>query len=113
MTTERGLYFALYMNGRSLCGRCEDHASQRVAGKCVFIFAKRLITRRKYVFSILPPKMATLKPDACRPMRFRPCVDLHDGKVKQIVGASLVDGAECEENFVSEKGSDYFAQLYK
>jgi len=46
-------------------------------------------------------------------MKFRPCIDLHDGKVKQIVGGSLTDGAEPETNFVSEKPSAWFAELYK
>jgi len=46
-------------------------------------------------------------------MKFRPCIDLHNGKVKQIVGGSLVDGAEPETNFVSEKPPAWFAELYK
>jgi len=46
-------------------------------------------------------------------MKFRPCIDLHDGKVKQIVGGSLADGAEPETNFVSEKPPAWFAELYK
>ncbi|MBT7598845.1 MAG: phosphoribosylformimino-5-aminoimidazole carboxamide ribotide isomerase, partial [Gemmatimonadetes bacterium] len=32
-------------------------------------------------------------------MRFRPCIDLHDGQVKQIVGGSLRDGETPETNF--------------
>lgn len=47
-------------------------------------------------------------------MRFRPCIDIHNGKVKQIVGGSLRDaGDKAEENFVAEKDADYFARLYK
>lgn len=46
-------------------------------------------------------------------MKFRPCIDLHNGKVKQIVGGSLADGQEPETNFVSEKPPAWFAQLYK
>ena len=35
-------------------------------------------------------------------MKFRPCIDIHNGKVKQIVGGSLRDlGDFAEENFVS------------
>ncbi|MBQ7463413.1 MAG: phosphoribosylformimino-5-aminoimidazole carboxamide ribotide isomerase [Lachnospiraceae bacterium] len=45
-------------------------------------------------------------------MEFRPCIDIHNGKVKQIVGATLKDGGAAE-NFVSEKGAAYFAKLYK
>lgn len=73
-------------------------------------------------------------------MRFRPCIDIHNGKVKQIVGGSLSDEkcernalshsvfygstadlsaegngskSEAKENFVSEKGGEYYASLYK
>jgi len=48
-----------------------------------------------------------------RSMKFRPCIDLHNGKVKQIVGGSLADGQEPETNFVSEKTPAWFAELYK
>lgn len=45
---------------------------------------------------------------------FRPCIDLHDGKVKQIVGGSLSnDPATLRTNFVSERSSAWFAELYK
>lgn len=47
-------------------------------------------------------------------MRFRPCIDIHNGKVKQIVGGSLKDeGDEAKENFASAKDADYFAKMYK
>jgi len=46
-------------------------------------------------------------------MKFRPCIDLHNGQVKQIVGGSLADGQEPETNFVSEKPPAWFAELYK
>jgi len=42
---------------------------------------------------------------------FRPCIDLHEGKVKQIVGGTL--GAGVRTNFVSEKSAAWFAELYK
>ncbi|MAI77483.1 MAG: phosphoribosylformimino-5-aminoimidazole carboxamide ribotide isomerase [Deltaproteobacteria bacterium] len=45
---------------------------------------------------------------------FRPCIDLHDGRVKQIVGGSLRDtGPGPETNFIAEQGSAYFAELYR
>ena len=47
-------------------------------------------------------------------MEFRPCIDIHNGKVKQIVGATLEDeGDAAAENFVSEKGADFFAKFYQ
>lgn len=47
-------------------------------------------------------------------MKFRPCIDIHNGRVKQIVGSSLKDfGNTASENFVAEQGAGYFADLYK
>ena len=43
---------------------------------------------------------------------FRPCIDLHDGKVKQIVGGTLGE-AGVRTNFVSEKPAAWFADRYK
>ena len=42
---------------------------------------------------------------------FRPCIDLHEGQVKQIVGGSLGD-AGLRTNFVSEKSAAWFAEIY-
>lgn len=47
-------------------------------------------------------------------MNFRPCIDIHNGKVKQIVGGSLRDaGDQAEENFVSDMEAAGFARLYR
>ena len=47
-------------------------------------------------------------------MRFRPCIDIHNGKVKQIVGGSLKDhGDKAVENFVSGYDAAFYAELYK
>lgn len=47
-------------------------------------------------------------------MKFRPCIDIHNGKVKQIVGASLTDeGNFAVDNFVSDHDSAYYAGLFK
>ncbi|MAS95552.1 MAG: phosphoribosylformimino-5-aminoimidazole carboxamide ribotide isomerase [Verrucomicrobiales bacterium] len=44
---------------------------------------------------------------------FRPCIDLHDGKVKQIVGGTLDSQAESlKTNFVSDRGAEWYATLY-
>ncbi len=46
--------------------------------------------------------------------RFRPCIDLHHGQVKQIVGGTLRDdGQGPMENFVSEKPSGWFAARFR
>jgi phosphoribosylformimino-5-aminoimidazole carboxamide ribotide isomerase len=45
---------------------------------------------------------------------FRPCIDLHEGRVKQIVGGTLSDNAGAiRTNFVSEKPASWYAELYK
>ena len=46
--------------------------------------------------------------------KFRPCIDLHDGKVKQIVGSSLSDsGKGLKTNFETDRSPAWFAELYK
>ena len=58
-------------------------------------------------------------------MRIRPCIDIHDGRVKQIVGASLRDGGDGRrgadgasvsgpvENFISDSGAAHYARIYR
>ena len=47
-------------------------------------------------------------------MEFRPCIDIHNGRVKQIVGGSLKDkGNQAEENFVSQMDGAFYANMYK
>jgi phosphoribosylformimino-5-aminoimidazole carboxamide ribotide isomerase len=46
--------------------------------------------------------------------RFRPCIDLHEGRVKQIVGGTLTgDAAALRTNFVSVQPAEYYAELYR
>ncbi len=46
-------------------------------------------------------------------MKFRPCIDIHNGKVKQIVGSSLADAGDfARENFVSQKSAAEYAALF-
>lgn len=47
-------------------------------------------------------------------MEFRPCIDIHNGKVKQIVGGSLTDKENyAQENFVSTQDAAFYAKLYR
>ncbi len=47
-------------------------------------------------------------------MRFRPCIDIHNGKVKQIVGGSLTDaGDQASDNFISGLDAAWYAGLYR
>ncbi len=46
--------------------------------------------------------------------KFRPCIDIHNGRVKQIVGGSLSDkNDQARENFVSVKDAAWYADLYR
>lgn len=45
---------------------------------------------------------------------FRPCIDLHNGQVKQIVGGTLsTDSSGLKTNHISVHPATHFAQLYK
>ena len=47
-------------------------------------------------------------------MKFRPCIDLHSGSVKQIVGSSLTSTSlDLSTNFTSSHPSSYYANMYK
>ena len=47
-------------------------------------------------------------------MRFRPCIDLHEGRVKQIVGSTLEDhGAVLCTNFSSALPPSHYAEMYR
>ena len=47
-------------------------------------------------------------------MEFRPCIDIHNGAVKQIIGGTLRDEQNhAKENFVSKQRAAYYASLYK
>lgn len=47
-------------------------------------------------------------------MHFRPCIDIHNGKVKQIVGGSLTDEQDrAIENYVAREDASFFAELYR
>lgn len=46
-------------------------------------------------------------------MRFRPCIDLHQGRVKQIVGATLEDQDGPVTYFTAERPASWFAEIYR
>lgn len=46
-------------------------------------------------------------------MKFRPCIDIHQGVVKQIVGSTLTDDETPETNFEADKPAEWFAALYR
>lgn len=64
-----------------------------------------IFAKRSYII------IGTLKGEG---MRFRPCIDIHNGAVKQIVGASLKDeGDQAAANFISTKNAEYYARMYQ
>ena len=59
-----------------------------------------------------PNRLMTTAPSSGT--RFRPCLDLHDGQVKQIVGGTLSDDRrELQTNFVSPHPPRYFVEKYR
>ncbi len=48
-------------------------------------------------------------------MKFRPCIDLHNGAVKQIVGGTFDDQSADGPvaNFVADQPASYYAQMYR
>jgi len=45
---------------------------------------------------------------------FRPCIDLHEGQVKQLVGGTLTgQDADLRTNYVSDHSAAWYAELYK
>lgn len=47
-------------------------------------------------------------------MKFRPCIDIHNGSVKQIIGGSLTDsGNQAVDNFISGQNAAFYAKKYR
>ncbi|KAB2631530.1 imidazole-4-carboxamide isomerase [Pyrus ussuriensis x Pyrus communis] len=79
------------------------------------------------IFGAKRPKILTARPSMASgftrrisircAVRFRPCIDIHKGKVKQIVGSTLSDskddGSVLVTNFVSDKSAAEYAKMYK
>lgn len=64
--------------------------------------------------SLLFLQSFTYKRERGKCMKFRPCIDIHNGKVKQIVGGSLRDeGDRADTNFVSELDAAWYAEKYR
>ena len=65
---------------------------------------------------IIPPAPDQINSTAVRATmtRFRPCIDLHSGQVKQIVGGTLSSSSsELRTNHISPHPAKYFAELYR
>lgn len=68
----------------------------------MLIYQSKAVKISFYFFSMVPTRVT----------QFRPCIDLHQGQVKQIVGGSLNDKG-ADTNFVSAHDAAYYADLYK
>ena len=67
--------------------------------------------RPRSVYSVILEQIEIPKEEE---MEFRPCIDIHNGKVKQIVGGTLKDaGNQAVENFVSKQDAAFYATLYQ
>ncbi|XP_068660308.1 1-(5-phosphoribosyl)-5-[(5-phosphoribosylamino)methylideneamino] imidazole-4-carboxamide isomerase, chloroplastic [Aristolochia californica] len=75
------------------------------------------VHKQKAVLALPMRCSRSMQPIILCAVRFRPCIDIHNGKVKQIVGSTLKDTAEAGStlitNFVSDKSPAVFANLYK
>ncbi|XP_034224375.1 1-(5-phosphoribosyl)-5-[(5-phosphoribosylamino)methylideneamino] imidazole-4-carboxamide isomerase, chloroplastic isoform X1 [Prunus dulcis] len=78
------------------------------------------------IFGVTKPKLISATPSKSSrftrisircAVHFRPCIDIHKGKVKQIVGSTLSDskedGSALVTNFVSDKSAAEYAKMYK
>jgi phosphoribosylformimino-5-aminoimidazole carboxamide ribotide isomerase len=73
-----------------------------LSGSALLIYQVKTVKISFYFFSMV----------SIRVTQFRPCIDLHQGQVKQIVGGSLNDKG-ADTNFVSAHNAAYYANLYK
>ncbi|RWR83543.1 1-5-phosphoribosyl-5-5-phosphoribosylaminomethylideneamino imidazole-4-carboxamide isomerase, chloroplastic [Cinnamomum micranthum f. kanehirae] len=94
-----------------------DHTSFLSSFHQTPTFATSHPKKKQAVISITPTRPSrSLRSVRCA-IRFRPCIDIHKGKVKQIVGSTLRDsaddGSSLITNFESDKSPAEFANLYK
>jgi hypothetical protein len=79
--------------------------TQDLARKSPLSQRRALLTVSGFSFDIRVPPFEI-------PHVFRPCIDLHQGKVKQLVGGTLgEDLAQLRTNFVSDRPATWFAEL--
>ncbi|KAI5381966.1 Hisn3p, partial [Lathyrus oleraceus] len=79
-------------------------------------FSSSPLLRSNHLPSYSPSRKST--PSIQCAVQFRPCIDIHKGKVKQIVGSTLKDlkgddGSDPITNFESDKSAAEYATLYK
>lgn len=97
----------------------QESKRQEVSGSCSSpqsFRGKVTLDKRNGIFYNGQRKVSEITEEEKRisQMRFRPCIDIHNGKVKQIVGGSLKDeGDQAKENFVSEQDAAFFAEKYR
>lgn len=89
-------------------------SAQKMCFTNCFIPTARVLSRVPCRFPTSVRRTCTrTAPTMGRTMRFRPCIDLHDGRVKQIVGGTLRDGDEGPStNFSTNESAAAFAEQY-
>jgi len=92
---------------RPVSGRqtlCRQYHHRNATGVCHKDYTHYTRIRSKRIRPLIPRESMTL---------FRPCIDLHDGCVKQIVGGTLSDtGTGLVENYVADRPAEWFAEKY-
>lgn len=84
----------------------------------IFVTGQRRMPKTKFPMSLIickfRKKIFRAKERQVVQMEFRPCIDIHNGSVKQIVGGSLKDqNDEAVENYVSGQDAAFYARLYR
>jgi phosphoribosylformimino-5-aminoimidazole carboxamide ribotide isomerase len=63
---------------------------------------------------LLPATILWERIESDKMTKFRPCIDLHSGQVKQIVGGTLSDrDSDLKTNYVSKLPASHYAELYR
>jgi phosphoribosylformimino-5-aminoimidazole carboxamide ribotide isomerase len=63
---------------------------------------------------LLPATILWERIESDKMTKFRPCIDLHSGQVKQIVGGTLSDrDSDLKTNYVSKLPASHYAKLYR
>ncbi|OVA09993.1 Histidine biosynthesis [Macleaya cordata] len=100
------------MDSRQAIVSTSDLSSlHKISGSAIHHFKKQSFVR------VLPSMCSRFHSSIQCSVRFRPCIDIHKGKVKQIVGSTLRDSKDGASsmvtNFESDKSAAEFADLYK
>ncbi|PIA54627.1 hypothetical protein AQUCO_00900885v1 [Aquilegia coerulea] len=102
-----------FMDSQSIIAR----SSSNLSSLCRISHSANYILQKKGFITVLPIRCSKSRYSIHCAAGFRPCIDIHKGKVKQIVGSTLQDlkdgGSDLVTNFESDKSASEYADLYK